>query len=455
MRLAERERADGSSARLIDRLYGRCKRLDDPAHTKQIFQGLITSADAIYHLTRKGPGRYLCTPKGEHAPPPYEVEIEDTLMKPLVSGAEAKRYVAPLTDTYLLFPYARTKAGVRLIEAATMRASYPKAWAYLGSYRDELSRREAKRDRSGKILEAPFDDAQWYRFGRHQNLDKQEIVKVVVPRLVAHLASNVDEMGAVYLDNVDVGGVVIATDEEPFFIAGVLNAPISDYIFRRISPLPIPPASVEQRVAVAAGAKALQAAHTSRRDILAKIARRLATARTRNKPETWLFPGLGTKRDLLADAPARLDEAKKRRRAEQRYELDLAARHDAITARLSPGAALSAGFEDGELSFSIDGAPAVDRIFVEAREGEFIAAQWKVLAATFAITDKTDGKKLATALRRLAAPDNPALVQQIVALEAELSALDADIRRQEAGMNGLVNSLYDLTEAEARMVAKG
>jgi hypothetical protein len=78
-----------------------------------------------------------------------------------------------------------------------------------------------------------------------------------------------------------------------------------------------------------------------------------------------------------------------------------------------------------------------------------------VLAATFAITERTDCKKLATALRRLAAPDNPALVGQIVTLEAELSALDADIRRQEAGMNDLVNRLYNLTEAETRMVANG
>jgi len=194
----------------MDRIYDRCKRLDDPVHTKQIFQGLITSADSVYHLKRLGPSRYLCKPKGDDAQPPYEVEIEEALMKPLVSGAEAKRYVSPVTNTYLLFPYVLGTAGVSLIDAATMQADYPKAWAYLTSYRDTLRLRESTRDRDGNVIEAPFDDAQWYRFGRHQNLDKQEIVKLVVPRIVANLACSVDETGSVYLDNVDVGGVVIA-----------------------------------------------------------------------------------------------------------------------------------------------------------------------------------------------------------------------------------------------------
>jgi hypothetical protein len=257
----------GEERALIDRLYNHCKRLDNPAHTRQIFQGLITSADAIYHLTRIGRGNYLCTPKGKNPPPPYNVEIEDALMKPLVSGAEAKRYVEPITDIYLLFPYQLSAGGVRLIDAATMQSAYPKAWAYLASYRDDLRLRESQRDRQGNVIDAPFDDNGWYRFGRHQNLDKQEIVKLVVPRLVTNLACSVDRTGSVYLDNVDVGGVIIADDEEPFFIAGILNSRVANFVFRRISkpfrgsymsankqfiaPLPIPPASDEDHTAVA------------------------------------------------------------------------------------------------------------------------------------------------------------------------------------------------------------
>ena len=140
--------------------------------------------------------------------------------------------------------------------------------------------------------------------------------------------------------------------------------------------------------------------------------------------------------------------------ADQHYNLDLAARYDAITARLRPGASITAAFADCELSLSIDGVPVIERIFVDAAEGEFIAAQWKVVAATFTINEKTDGTKLAKALRNLAVPDNLALVQQIIALEGELSALDAEILREEGEMNTVVNRLYDVTHADVTLIEK-
>ncbi len=168
-----------------------------------------------------------------------------------------------------------------------------------------------------------------------------------------------------------------------------------------------------------------------------------------------MFAGLKSKRDLIAEAPARLDLDQKEKWAEEQYKSALAARYDAISTRLSPGASLSAESKEGELSFSVDGIRVIDRIFTGEAEGEFILAQWKVLAATFSIAEKTDGKKLANALRKLAVADNPALVKQIIALEEELSTLEADIARQEAEMNALINRLYGLTKSEAQLVAKG
>lgn len=461
----------GEERALIDKLYKRCKRLDDPAHSSSIFVGIQTSADDIYHLTKKAPGLYICTPKGAGAPPPYEVEIEDELMKPLVSGAEAKRYVTPSTDTYLLFPYAQHEDEMQLIDAATMAARYPKGWAYLNSYRDELRLREAKRDRGGRVTNGPFDDDEWYRFGRHQNLDKQEITKLIVAQTVPNLRLCLDETASLYLNNVRVNGIIAAESENPSFLLGVLNAPVADFVFKRIAkvkdggyfeankqfiaPLPIPPASAKERAAVADGAKALQAAHTARRDILAKIERRLSTVRAAPKPETWLFPSLKSKQALAADAPRNLDAEKKRDWAKKQYDLKLDAELDAITARLRPGVQLSAAFDDGELSFSIDGAPIIERIFLDKAEGEFIVAQWKVLASTFSVTENTKGKKLADSLRKLAETDNKAIMEQVIALEGELSTLEVEIARKEAEINDLIARLYGLTEAEKALVQRG
>jgi hypothetical protein len=370
-----------------------------------------------------------------------------------------------------LFPYIVEERGARVIDPVAMQAAYPKAWSYLTSYREELRLREARRDRSGSVIEAPFDDEQWYRFGRHQNLDKQEIVKLIVAQTVPRMRVCLDDTATMYLNNVRVNGIIVSDKQDPWFILGVLNSRIVDFVFRRIAkvkdggyfeankqfiaPLPIPVASKKDRDTVATRAKELQSAHTKRRDILSEIERRLSAMRFRNKPDTWVLPGLRTMREVEADAPARLDAEKKRAWASLRYNLDLASRHDAITARLKPGASLSASFKDGELSFSVDDVPVVERIFVDTAEGEFIAAQWKVLCSTFSVTEKTDGKKLTNALRKLAVADNSALVAQIIEREGALSALETDIAVKEREMDALVNRLYELTNDDVRVIKAG
>ena len=95
--------ATGAERALIGRLGRDCLRLDDLVLTADIFQGVKTGADQVFKLKRLGANRYLCEPDQGTA---YEVEIEDDLMHPILSGPETKRYVTPVSDTYLLFPYA-------------------------------------------------------------------------------------------------------------------------------------------------------------------------------------------------------------------------------------------------------------------------------------------------------------------------------------------------------------
>ncbi len=459
----------GDERDLIDRLDATCHPLSDASHTTHIFQGLITSADAIYHLQRIGPDRYLCSPDGDPKPLPYEVEIEDAVMKPLVSGAEAKRYIEPATETYLLFPYQKTQGTVELIGAATMAASYPRAWAHLNTFSNILRLREATRDKAGVVIDAPFDNARWYRFGRHQNLEKQQITKLIVAQTVPNLRVCCDLAGRSYLNNVRVNGILAAKNEDIWFLLGILNAPVADFVFRRIAkvkdggyfeanrqfiaPLPIPPATPVQREAVGVGARALQTAHTHRRDLLGRLARRLRGANARKRPETWLFPDLISKRDRLADAPKTLNASDARSWSAERYTSDINAAYGRLGLRLKPGVALNAELSDGELVFVVDGIPAVERVFVMAEEAPFLLAQWKVVASTFSVTEKTTGKKLADALRALVPMINPGLVQQVIDLERELATCEAEITTQETDMNRRVGNLYRLTPKEERLVA--
>ncbi|MCP4329878.1 MAG: N-6 DNA methylase [Alphaproteobacteria bacterium] len=450
----------GADRDLIDGLYQRCVRLDHPEITRNIYQGLITSADAVYHLTKLAPGRYLCKPNRDDGPP-YEVAIEDEIMKPLVSGTEAKRYIEPKTDTYLLFPYLVDDQGAHLIPVSRMVAAYPQAWVYLRSWEEKLRARENR----------ALDDDQWYRFGRHQNLDRQEIEKLIVAQTVPSLRVCADPTEQLYLNNVRVNGIIPASDVGAWYVLGLLNAPVCDHVFRRIAkpkdggwfeankqfiaPLPIARASDKDQLSVTAHAQKLQALHTERRDLLADDQRRLQVVRYRNRPEIWLFPDLTPKRDLQQEAPARLEAAEKREWAKKRYEQDRDAHIEALGARLRPGVSMDASFKGGELKFFVDGAPVVERIFLSDVEGRFILAQWKLLATTYSVTEKTDGKRLANALRKIGETDSAAVVDQVVRLQQHVSSVEEEIDRIETELNALTYRLYDLTPDEIRLIEGG
>lgn len=213
--------ATGPEKALVERLARDCLRLDDPSLTTAIFQGLITSADYIYHLARLGDGRYLCSPRGQA---PYEVQVEDEVMRPLVSGPEAKRYEEPETTTYILFPYERDDAGrMPLIAAADLERRFPLAWSYLTSWEDELRARESN----------GFNDDRWHRFGRSQNIDKQNLAKLIVAQTVPELRISADFAGAEYLNNVRVNGILCRNDTDLAYLLGVMNGAVANFVFKR------------------------------------------------------------------------------------------------------------------------------------------------------------------------------------------------------------------------------
>ena len=450
--------ASGAERELIDQLDERCQRLDTPGLTWNIFQGLITSADQVYHLRKLGRDRYLCTPRQQDAQPPYEVSIEDEIMKPLVSGPEAKRYTQCETNTYLLFPYHLCNNRRVLIPAEEMKIQFPLAWAYLQSWENKLRSREG----------GAFNDDKWYRFGRHQNLDKQEVAKLVVAQTVPSLRVCADDTGSAYLNNVRVNGIVPTEGISLWYLLGVLNGAVCNFVFQRtakpksggyfeanrqfIAPLPIPPASEEERVEVARRAESLQSLHTRRRDILNDIGRRELVLRPRTRSESWLFPELPTRRNLFEQAPQQLDANARREWARRRYTQELAGRYAAVGANLRLGVPMAAQFDNGELSFCIDGVPVVEHIFLGDEEGQFIATQWKILASTFSVTATTDGRKLCATLRKLGDTNNPAVIQQLIDLQEELSALDTEIAGSEQELNTLLYELYGLSPAETRLV---
>ncbi len=390
-------------------------------------------------------------------------------MRPLISGAEAKRYVAPASGTYILFPYAPdTEGAMRLIPEATLRRDYPKAWAHLTSFKPALEGREARQEADTTVR--PFADAAWYRFGRNQNIDKQDWPKLIVAQTVPNLRLCYDESGGFALNNVRVNGIVPTAGTDPWFLLGILNAPVADFVFRRtakpkdnnyfeanrqfIIDLPIPHADAAAQAPIAALARDLQRLHTERHRILDALARRLDAASRVRAPE-WLFHGLPAAEEFALNAPASLTARERRARSTKLREAEIARREAAVGAALRPGARLSATLSGGELALLADGVPVLDHVFVTTAESAFVHAVWRRLAAVTTVSERMTGKALCDLLRRVPPATQPALVEGVVSLAAELDAVEQAIAVAETALDEASFALYGLSAEERAMVLGG
>lgn len=448
----------GKERDLIDKLTRTSRRLDDPAVSRNIFVGIQTSADHIYHLKRLGPNRY------EERPPKGEkrgrvVEIEDEIMKPLVSGEDALRYRTPETETYLLFPYAVEGGQSRLFTSPELVGRFPLAWTYLRYHEKELRARE--NDRMNV-------DNGWWAYNYPKNLDKQAEIKLIVPRLVMSMSCSVDRNGSFYLDNVDVGAVTAARNLSIYYISAILNAQAANFAFRRISkpfrgdfrsankqfiaPLPVPEALPADQAALAGDAERLQLLHDQRRQALADIAGRMGSVRIRRRPIEWLFPDLPDLDHLRDQAPRRLNGAERRAWAKERLGKEVDNRHLALAEYLKPGVRLSAELVRGELRFLIDGIPVITGIFPPPDEAPFLLAQWAVMAGRTEVTDRTEGKKLADMLRFVSPNAEAHIMDAVVRLQAGVAVAETEIATLEARINQTIYRLHGLTRDEIALI---
>ncbi len=192
----------------------------------EIFVGLQTSADDVYILDfiEERSRTFLLRSKALQK----EVELEKALVHPLLSGKDIKRYHISKKRQYILFPYSVENEMPKLLPLNEITKFFPLIATYLQSNKRRLASREHSK----------FDDSQWYRFGRSQNLGIQERPKLAVPRLVERLGVGWDARGEYFLDNVDVGGVTIKSGVEtvtPKYLMAILNSQLMRWYFPLVS----------------------------------------------------------------------------------------------------------------------------------------------------------------------------------------------------------------------------
>ena len=117
----------------------------------RIFQGLVTGADKVFIIDNPA-------------------DIEPGILKPLLRTNSLAAYEHPTIRSWILFPYRIEQSVAKLLSADEIRTAYPNAWQYLKANEKTLKARER-----GK-----WNHAQWYAFGRSQNLAQMDDTKLIV-----------------------------------------------------------------------------------------------------------------------------------------------------------------------------------------------------------------------------------------------------------------------------------
>lgn len=216
----------------------------------QIFVGIQTSADSFYHLTKLPSNNWYSKIENQN------INIEETYLRPLVTGKDVNRYVSPIIKKYLLHLY--DEKNLSLFKINHIELETPNTFYYLKRNENFLRARE-----KGKM-----DNDGWFGYNYPKNLEKQTLPKIGVGQTVQKLECFLDEKGDFYFHNVRVNGITpMSSDLDIKYLLGCLNSKALSFYFTNtakpkdngyyeankqfIEPLPIKVIELENQLQIA------------------------------------------------------------------------------------------------------------------------------------------------------------------------------------------------------------
>ncbi len=143
---------------------------------ENIYNGIQTSANDIYiHAATSEDEQYIYFRKDG-----TDWKIEKKLIRPYFKtsgGIDNLNTYRPLKpNSFVIYPYLKIADDeIEFVEINQLKNEFPMTYAYLSAYQSKL--RAPSRD----IKPEPLTKNEWYRYGRHQSLDKCDVpAKIVV-----------------------------------------------------------------------------------------------------------------------------------------------------------------------------------------------------------------------------------------------------------------------------------
>lgn len=190
--------------------------------SENVYNGIQTSANNIYIHTATGEDDYFYYFQKDGD----EWKIEKELTRPYFktsSGSDNLNTYRPFTpNAFVIYPYLKND-DIQFIEIEKLKSDFPFAYTYLINYKEVLC--NPKRD----IKPTPETPNEWYRYGRHQSLDKCDVpAKIIVGVLSQGNKYAIDYYGTLISSGGTAGYCMITLPEDfpysIYYLQALLNS---------------------------------------------------------------------------------------------------------------------------------------------------------------------------------------------------------------------------------------
>jgi len=197
--------------------------LEELISADNIYNGIQTSANNIYiHTATKEDEQYIYFTKDGK-----EWKVEKVLTRPYFKTSNGKdnlnSYRPFKPNAFVIYPYLKTDSGVEFVTIEKLRSDFPRLYEYLTAYKEVLD--NPRRD----IKPEPETNDEWYRYGRHQSLEKCDVpAKIIVGVLSQGNKYAIDYHGTLISSGGTAGYCMITLPEDfpysIYYIQALLNS---------------------------------------------------------------------------------------------------------------------------------------------------------------------------------------------------------------------------------------
>ena len=160
---------------IFEKIADQSETLESLIGSDNVCNGIQTSANNIYiHIHTKTDDEFIYFSKDG-----VDWKIEKILTRPYfktTTGVDNLYTYRPLMpNAFVIYPYLKVDGVIKFVEYGELKKNYPCAFAYLMHFKDKLNAE------TRNIKPKPETENEWYRYGRHQSLDKCDVpAKIIV-----------------------------------------------------------------------------------------------------------------------------------------------------------------------------------------------------------------------------------------------------------------------------------